>query len=277
MDADAIAAARREGGASKASAARGRVCRVTGDKTDIGEARAKANTEVVCGAEDGGIGGCIAASAFAGDGGLDTSAIDTGEGVLAEGTGRKVTGLIEADLTGADLDHGVILIAGKVNAGCPSVGILLADDTSAGAILKATGVGGLGCSDIDAKLAVVAICGGLAGLVETCARAAFIDATVAIVVDAIAANFGLGSDIACTSSPLAVSAVFYAVAASANASCTRCACVARSGLSCGTNATAFVDLSIAVVIDVIAADLLWLGFGFARASAPLAALAGADA
>jgi hypothetical protein len=122
LDTDTIPAARREGGASKASAARGRG--IAGDEADIGVTCSKANAEVIDGAEDGGIGGGIAASAFAGDGGLDAGAIDTGEGVLAEGAIGKVAGLIEADLTGADLDHGVILIAGKVNAGRSSVAIL---------------------------------------------------------------------------------------------------------------------------------------------------------
>ena len=179
-------------------------------------------------------------------------------------------------LFGADLDVVALAVVGEVDASCASVSVGLTDGASVGAVLEAAGIGsGLG-TDVDAKLSVVAIVSSLAGLVEFGAGAVFIDLAVAVVVGCVVAGFGGGFDVTCASGPLAADAGLRAIFANADATGACGACVAGASLSSGTNTASIVDLVVAVVVEVIAADFFGGGFDFVVASAPLTTCTNAD-
>lgn len=232
---------------------------------------------VSCGAKDGVGGAGITGLAFVGGGYGFADVVGAEVSCEAKGALGDVASGACGGLFGADLDAVALAVVGEVDAPRASVSIGLTDGASVGAVLEAAGIGsGLG-TDVDAKLSVVAIVSGLAGLVKFGAGAVFIDLAVAVVVGCVVAGFGGGLDIACTSSPLAADAGLGAIFADADATGVCGACIAGASLSSGANAASIVDLVVAVVVEVIAADLFGGRLDFVVASAPLTACTNADA
>ncbi len=245
-------------------------------QADAREACAEANASVSCGAKDGVCGGGIAGLAFVGGGDGFTSAVATDISSEAKGALCDIASGVGGGLFGADLDVVAAAVGGKVDTCGASVGVGLADGAAIGAILEAAGIGdGLG-ADVDTELAVVAIATCLARLVEFGAGAAFVDAAIAVVIGGISAGFGAWLDVACASSPLSADAGFCSIFANADATGIGGARITGSSLAGGANAAAFVDLVVAVVVEVVAADFGGGGFDFVVAGAPLTAATGAD-
>ncbi len=121
--------------------------------------------------------------------------------------------------------------------------------------------GACGSGVARAGLAVVA--GGVASL-------GIVDLAIAIVVEVIAAFVGFGFDFACAGSPFSASASFGAVFAGSDAAGVCGACVARTGLGIGARAATFVDLAVAIVVEVVATGFFVGGADVPCASAPCA-------
>lgn len=238
---------------------------------------AEAYAGIACGAKDG-VGGIgIAGLAFVGGGNGFADVVGAEVSCEAEGALGDVASGTSGGLFGADLDAVALAVGGEVDASRASVSIGLTDGASVGAVLEAASVRGGLSADVDAKLSVVAVVSGLARLVKFGAGAVFIDLAVAVVVGSVVAGLGGGFDVACAGGPLAADAGLGAIFADADATGACGACVAGAGLSSGANAASIVDLVVAVVVEVIAADLFCGGFDFVVASAPLTACTNADA
>ncbi len=115
---------------------------------------------------------------------------------------------------------------------------------------------------------------GLAVGARGCAACGVVDLAVAVVVEVVAAFVGFGFDLACASSPCAACAGFCSVFASADAAGICGAGVAGAGLAVGARAASFVDLAVAVVVEVVVASFLGGGADITCASPPCTSSAG---
>ncbi len=117
----------------------------------------------------------------------------------------------------------------------------------------------------------------LAGLMEISgALAVFVSLSVAVVVLAVVAKFAVGRfHFANAASPRSILAGLLTALADTDAGGTGRSTVALLGLS-ALAATAIIDLSIAIVVDVVVAGFGRFGSHFTRATSPLTVLAGPD-
>ena len=153
------------------------------------------------------------------------------------------------------------------------------------AIVIAAIVTTLCCAGMDGWIVVVAILFGgaseadavaIAILIDThaAAGAAFIDLTIAVVVEAIAADLGsFGQCLSFASSPHAIDALLFACLADADIGAVDRACEAILCLAAGAGSlhdTAFINLAIAVIVKAVVADLLGLGSQLTETSGPIA-------
>ena len=101
-----------------------------------------------------------------------------------------------------------------------------------------------------------------------------IDLAVTIVIEVVAALIGLRQNLACTASPLVAAARLCTIFAGSCIAGVGGACVAGACIAVLAASAAFIDLTIAVVVEVIATNFVRRGSDIADAAAPYAALAG---
>lgn len=263
------------------------------------------------GAAKAALGACASGAEFEADGVVVGAEVDAGGAIFAEGGGgpvdvanfaffgdidlfagpavaehalstedalAQVAALADADALDADMDGVALAIVGDFGAGDTPVGVVLTDGAVAGAILVAEGLVGFALQ-ADLTTVTVGVCG--AGGVEF-GGAIFVDLSIAVVVDIVAALVGESRFLfAGAGAPLAGSeagarsglARGVALVGAAIFGASGCAGVADLLLTGVADPTIFVGLAIAVVVFAVVA-LFSGGDDLAEAIAPLAVLAG---